>query len=185
MTVTTPAPSTRAPGFAHESTVNESVEWYTLVSQDAAFAQRLTLTDSGCWVFTGQVNTKGYGKVHRRGLRDAPLLTHRYAWFLIRGEWPGEALMHVVCDNPPCCNPAHLQDGTRLENNRDMWNKGRAKPPPVSKKKYSGWQCAHLDTPDNHTGKGGRLECRTCYNEYQREGRRRRKLRGLGKVAAT
>jgi hypothetical protein len=29
------------------------------------------------------------------------------------------------CDNPPCCNPAHLLSGTTLENNRDTFERGR------------------------------------------------------------
>lgn len=34
--------------------------------------------------------------------------------FFTTGEWP-EIAMHL-CNNPPCCNPAHLRNGTQLEN---------------------------------------------------------------------
>jgi len=37
----------------------------------------------------------------------------------------GRDLLHA-CDNPPCCNPAHLRPGTHLDNMLDMRRKGRA-----------------------------------------------------------
>jgi hypothetical protein len=37
---------------------------------------------------------------------------------------PGMDICHR-CDNPPCINPAHLFEGTRLENVRDMILKER------------------------------------------------------------
>ena len=33
--------------------------------------------------------------------------------------------MHL-CDNPPCCNPAHLRVGTHGDNMQWMHNQGRA-----------------------------------------------------------
>ena len=41
----------------------------------------------------------------------------------------GECALHK-CDNPPCCNPAHLFAGTRADNNTDRWLKGRYGPQP-------------------------------------------------------
>lgn len=37
------------------------------------------------------------------------------------------------CDNPPCCNPAHLFEGTKADNNLDMRKKGRGCNPPNRK----------------------------------------------------
>jgi hypothetical protein len=56
-------------------------------------------------------------------------MAHRMAWFAEYGRWPEPCALHR-CDNPPCCNPAHLFEGTRADNMRDMWSKGRGVKPP-------------------------------------------------------
>lgn len=56
------------------------------------------------------------------------IMAHRIAFRLTHGKWPEPLALHS-CDNPPCCNPAHLFEGTPLENMRDKVQKGRYRGP--------------------------------------------------------
>ena len=79
-------------------------------------------TPDECWPWTGKVNENGYGGTSFGGRH---VLAHRLAYTLAVGPIPeGLGLMHS-CDNPPCCNPAHLKPGTCMENVRDCIQKGR------------------------------------------------------------
>ncbi len=62
---------------------------------------------------------------------------HRVAWVVWRGPIPDGLWVLHTCDNPPCCNPAHLFLGTRADNIADMVAKGRAD----RTKKHKGEQC--------------------------------------------
>jgi hypothetical protein len=83
--------------------------------------------NDSCWPWTAAVNHErgGYGQF-KIGLPEKKTIrTNRMAWILARGDIPDG--LHVLhqCDNPPCCNPAHLFLGTIQDNNRDMAAKGR------------------------------------------------------------
>jgi hypothetical protein len=52
------------------------------------------------------------------------MLAHRAVWLVAHGELPEVEVCHS-CDNPPCCNPAHLFVGTHADNMRDSRVKGR------------------------------------------------------------
>ncbi len=69
-----------------------------------------------CWPYTGCLH-KGYGWVKRRGKR---IFAHRVAWTIVHGPIPpGMSIAHS-CDNPPCCNPAHLLLRTHAQNMAEM-----------------------------------------------------------------
>jgi hypothetical protein len=76
-----------------------------------------------CWEWRGTRNPRGYG-VFQRGRGIGTTLSHRQAWLFSLGEITDCILHH--CDNPSCCNPAHLFDGNRDTNNKDMAAKGRS-----------------------------------------------------------
>ncbi len=85
------------------------------------FWQMLSSQEPGiCWLWLGARDPRGYGRVRWQGKAR---LAHRVAYELTHGQ-AADCVCHR-CDTPPCCNPEHLFDGTRADNNRDMTAKGR------------------------------------------------------------
>jgi hypothetical protein len=80
-----------------------------------------------CWVWTaGRGGTMGYGSFQMGTYRNTHhVRAHRMAWELTNGPIPAGKYVCHRCDNPPCCNPAHLFLGTQGDNLRDMYAKGR------------------------------------------------------------
>lgn len=77
-----------------------------------------------CWPWTLLCDGGGYGKVNRKRYTGQPLYAHRVAFRLTHGRWPKGVVRHS-CDNPPCCNPAHLAEGTYKDNSQDAVRRGR------------------------------------------------------------
>lgn len=83
-------------------------------------------SEDECWEWSGHRDQRGYG---RGGTNKAGgYLAHRMAYMLHAGvALPDSTLVCHRCDNPPCCNPAHLFTGTHKDNAVDMAAKGRWK----------------------------------------------------------
>ena len=78
-----------------------------------------------CWPWIGRRFPNGYGYFQGpRPLRRS-VLAHREAWRFTNGELADGLFALHHCDNPPCCNPAHLFTGTHTENMADMYRKDR------------------------------------------------------------
>lgn len=78
--------------------------------------------NSGCWLWIGSDDNKGYGKFSIKGKTTK---AHRASYELYKGCIPiGLHVLHV-CDNPICVNPDHLFLGTHSDNMKDRQTKGR------------------------------------------------------------
>ena len=97
--------------------------------RDKSFIERNVDKSGECWNWTGAKNDRGYGHfcVSRKGERPLYIKAHRAAYSLFKEDGL-DSSQHVLhsCDNPACCNPAHLRVGTHADNMEDMRQKGRA-----------------------------------------------------------
>ena len=89
---------------------------------------------SGCWLWTGSLDDKGYGRVwagiRTSGGNKRPSPASRVSYQLHVGEIPKGLVVRHKCDNPACVAPHHLEVGTKKENTQDMVLRGRAKQRP-------------------------------------------------------
>ena len=89
---------------------------------------KVKVTANGCWIWTGCLTKKGYGKISlgRRG--EGTGKTHRVSWILVNGSIPqGMEVMHNCPggDDKRCVNPTHLLLGTPKEHGLDRKTKGQ------------------------------------------------------------
>lgn len=71
------------------------------------------------------------------------------------------------CDNPPCCNPAHLLVGTAAQNAQDMAERGRHR----NQQKDSCPAGHPYDEANTWHDPAGKRRCRACRNAKLRAAR--------------
>lgn len=76
--------------------------------------------DDSCWPWLRSISRGGYGQT---SINQKTIKSHRVAFRLAKGYFP-KVTCHS-CDNPICCNPNHLIDGTHKENTRQMLERKR------------------------------------------------------------
>lgn len=124
---------------------------------------KIHVAESGCWEWTGALNSRGYGQVGVLGVSKS---THRVAYELLVAPIPEELQIDHLCRNKPCCNPTHLEPVTPLTNAQRR--------PDVDKSHcINGHEMTAANTiiKPRTSGSGKIRNCRTCAAESQRRAR--------------
>ena len=75
--------------------------------------------EAGCWIWTGNLDSKGYGRFRFNidGVQRETG-THRAAWLVFRGDIPGDLVVDHLCRVRSCANPDHLELVTSAVNSQ-------------------------------------------------------------------
>lgn len=98
-----------------------------------------------CWPWTGS-KANGYGHIAIGG--KFIQATHA-VYCLVNRKLPTYQILHS-CDNPACCNPNHLEDGTQKKNLADRSLRGRA---PTGEKHWTKLKPECIARGDRHGSK--------------------------------
>jgi hypothetical protein len=75
-------------------------------SIEHTIGSKVEVMASGCWEWQGARSNAGYG-THGR------VKVHRFVFEVLRGPIPPGMDLHHTCENPPCCNPEHIEMMTK------------------------------------------------------------------------
>lgn len=92
--------------------------------QELRFRDNIIFLDNfSCWFWIGSLfENSGYG---RFSINSVYYPSHRIMYKLQYDKDIADKLICHTCDNPTCCNPAHLFEGTHKDNIQDCIKKGR------------------------------------------------------------
>lgn len=120
----------------------------------ARIANKLTVDDADCWLWTGALNGHGYGVIKTNKERRV----HRFVYETLVGPVPEGLELDHLCRVRRCCNPTHLEPVTHAENVL------RGVSPMAQQARQTHCIRGHEFTPENTYLRPDRFgrQCRTC-----------------------
>lgn len=136
---------------------------------DRRFRESYTVTDSGCWQWTGWLESNGYARFTIGQKRTG---AHRWAYERFVGSIPPGMAIDHLCRNRACVNPDHLEPVTTRAN----LLRGETLAAANAAKTHC--KHGHKFTPENTVRDGaGNRQCRECRNRRAREYQARKRQR--------
>lgn len=80
------------------------------------FWRKVDKRPSGCWLWTGHVDTRGYARLRAGGRNSVVLYAHRWSYEMAHGPIPEGYEVDHLCRVRACVNPAHLEAVPHLVN---------------------------------------------------------------------
>jgi hypothetical protein len=142
---------------------------YDLSDFPVRFANKVQVTETGCWQWTGSFAQKTGYVCYKEGGKTYP--AHRYAYEWAAGPIPAGLVIAHLCSNRACVNPAHLEPVTHQEHLR------RGDTLKARKAAQTHCKRGHEFTPENtYVSKKGLRFCRACvsmrHRQYRTAGRK-------------
>lgn len=132
------------------------------------FWSKVDKTD-GCWLWTGSLDTPGYGLLCKGVPRKGNIRASIYSFLLHFGPYDRRLQVCHTCDVPRCVRPDHLFLGTAHDNSIDMVRKGRHGRANARK---THCKRGHLFSDENtYITKSGGRACRECHRQHMAERR--------------
>lgn len=89
------------------------VHEYLLSKVPYRYRKKICVDDNGCWLWSGEINRNGYGRLWINGKR---VMAHRYIYELLKTVIDEGFVLDHLCCARSCCNPAHLSPVTVKQN---------------------------------------------------------------------
>jgi hypothetical protein len=119
---------------------------------------RVDKSDNGCWLWRGQLNSRGYGQIRAH---EKTCLAHRIAYAYLVGPIPEGLQLDHLCRVKRCVNPQHLEPVTGSVNLARAYSAAPRQPATTCRRGHE------FTAANTYLSKKGRI-CRRCRRDWER-----------------